>query len=255
MDKIALIPDLHCGDEDRRAIALACSVVAHFAPDRVIFLGDILDAGWASRWPQNQSEIKGIVKREKEAWYLAARAFIDAAPKAKRDAVPGNHDWRVVTGFAWSHPEFDGDEAVSLPHILKLKEFGIEWHEKPAAVFLAGKNFVATHGNRIAKHSGGSASLELCEEWWCSGISGHTHRMGQIYRTTHRGVFCWTEAGHLSNPLPKYVPVNKVAPLNWQQGIVLMEAGSSEFRAPILVPFWRKARRLRARFDGKEFME
>jgi hypothetical protein len=179
--------------------------------------------------------------------------FVDAAPKATREMVPGNHDWRVVQGFAWSHPEFDGDDVVSLPKILRLEEFKIAWHAKPAAIFLAGRNFVVTHGVRLASNSGGSANLELNQEWWMSGLSGHSHRMGTIFRTTARGIHCWTEGGHLQHRTPKYAPINKVAPYNWQQGMTVMFADRNEFRLPSLIPFWPKARRLRARYEDQEF--
>lgn len=253
LQRIALIPDIHAGEHDPRAIELSYKIVEAAKPDRLIFLGDLLDSSWASSYPIDKRSITGIVKREKNDWYGIARGYRSAAPDALLDAFPGNHDWRIVRGFAWSHPEFDGDEAVSLPHILKLSEFGINWHENPAAVFLAGRTFVATHGVRVHKHSGSSAIAEMAEEWWCSGVSGHTHRMGQVYRTVHRGVYCWTEAGHLMKRRPKYAPINKVAPNNWQQGIAIMHASRTGFRVPDLIPFWIRSRRYHARWQDMEF--
>lgn len=253
LERVAIIPDIHAGDEDRRAIELACKVVEAFKPDRVLFLGDLLDSGWASAFPQDKRVIRGVVKREKDAWYKIASMFKDAAPIAQFEAVPGNHDWRIIRGFAWAHPEFDGDDAVSLPKMLRCDELGITWQERPAAIFLAGKNFVVTHGVVVRKHSGASAMGELAEKWWMSGCSGHTHRMGQIFRTVQRGIYNWTECGHLMNREPKYRGVNDVAPENWQQGIVLMYANRREFRLPSMIPFWPKGRRLRTRWEDQEY--
>ena len=253
MDKIALIPDLHCGDEDRRAIELACKVVEVFNPTTLIYLGDILDSGWASSFPQDKRTIRGVVKREKDAWQSVARMFKSAAPNAVVKAIPGNHDWRIIRGFAWAHPEFDGDESTDLSSILKCAELGIQWIERPAAIFLASKNFVATHGVVVRKHSGSSAMGEMAEKWWMSGASAHTHRMGQVFRTVQRGIYCWTECGHLMSRNPKYRNVNEVAPENWQQGIVLMYADQHEFRLPSMIPFWPRRRRLRTRWEEKEF--
>ena len=253
LQRIALIPDLHCNDQDDRAIELACRVIEAAKPDRLIFLGDILDYGWASFYPHNQGELKGIFKKEIGAWLKVAERVHSAAPDASADLVPGNHDYRLQRGFLWSHPAFQEWEELEWEEILKLDRFNIKLHADPAAVFLAGRNFVATHGCRVHKHSGSSAIAEMNEEWGCSGASGHTHRMGQTFRTLHRGVYCWTECGHLQKRRPKYAPINKVAPMNWQQGIAIMSATQTEFNVPHLIPFWSKGSRYRARFMEQEF--
>lgn len=251
--RIAVIPDLHCSDQDDRAVELACRVIEATKPDRLIFLGDILDYGWASFYPQNQGELRGIFKREISAWEKVAGRIRSAAPDAPGDLVPGNHDYRLQRGFLWSHPAFQEWEQLEWKEILSLKRFNIRLHDDPAAIFLAGKSFVATHGVRVHKHSGSSGIAEMAEEWWCSGISGHTHRMGQVFRTVHRGVYCWTECGHLQKKRPKYAPINKVAPFNWQQGIAIMSAGPTEFSVPQLVPFWTRRGKYHARFMEQEF--
>lgn len=253
MERIVLIPDLHCADQDDRAVELACKVIEAARPSRLIFLGDILDYGWASFYPQNQGELRGIFRREIAAWEKVASRIRLAAPAATADLVPGNHDYRLQKGFLWSHPAFQEWEELEWKQILKLDSFNIKLHEDPAAVFLAGRNFVATHGVRVAQHSGASAIAELDREWWCSGASGHTHRMGQVFRTVHRGVYCWTECGHLQKRRPKYAPINKVSPMNWQQGIAIMGATKTEFRVPELIPFWQRGSKYRARWHDSEF--
>lgn len=259
LERIAIVPDLHCGDVDQRAVLLAGIIIADIKPDRIIFLGDLLDSGWASSYPQDQASLKGVLKREVAEWVDVARLLHSAAPDAKMEAIPGNHDYRIIKGFRWAHPEFHAYDDLDLPHVLeidpegKLADCNIQWHDNPAAIFLASKHFVVTHGVRIAKHSGGSGMLELAEEWWTSGCSGHTHRLGQVFRTTHSGVYCWTECGHLSKRRPKYAAINKVAPMNWQQGMAIMYAGAKEFRVPDLIPFWFKRGKLRARYGDKEY--
>lgn len=244
---------MHCNDQDDRAIELLCKVVEYAKPDRLIFLGDILDYGWASFYPQNQGELTGIFDKEIAAWLKVGERIRSAAPDAVAGLVPGNHDYRLQRGFLWSHPAFQKWKKLTWESILELDRFNIRLHENPAAVFLASKNFVVTHGVRVNKHSGASAISEMCEEWWNSGASGHTHRMGQIFRTVHRGIYCWTECGHLQKPRPKYAPINKVAPQNWQQGFAIMSAGEREFSPPTLIPFWGRGGKRRTRYMEKEF--
>lgn len=251
--RIALIPDLHCADQDDRAIELTCKILEATKPERIIFLGDIMDYGWASFYPKNQGELRGIFNREIKAWLKTIGRIRSAVPDAEADAVPGNHDYRLQKGFLWSHPAFAEWNELTWPRILKLDEFNIRWHEDPAAVFLAGRRFVVTHGIRVRGKAGYSAHAELSEEWWCSGASGHTHRMGQVFKTTHSGIYCWTECGHLQKKRPKYPPINKVAPQDWQQGFAIMSADVKGFNVPHLIPFWGTARKYRARFLEQEF--
>lgn len=253
MERIALIPDIHANDHDPRAIELACMVVEAAKPDRVIFLGDILDYGWASAYPKNQGLLRGIFSKEVAAWEGIAASLRSAAPTARFQAILGNHEFRHEKGFLWVHPQFADWRGLSWREILSLDRFKIEWYEKPAAIFLARRNFVVTHGVRLRTHSGGSGMAEMTEEWGCSGASGHTHRMGQVFRTLHRGVYCWTEAGHLQNRRPHYAPGTKVAPQNWQQGLAIMGASETEFRVPELVPFWIHGHKYRTRWQDQEF--
>lgn len=254
MERIALIPDLHCSDQDDRAIDLTCKILEYVKPARLIFLGDILDYGWCSSYPQDQGELRGIFPKEIAAWEKVAGRFRSALPGAFFQAVPGNHDYRLQKGFIWKNPAFREWRALSYESILSLDRFRIQWVERPsAAIYLAGKRFVVTHGVRVRAKSGASAHGELSEEWWTSGGSGHTHRMGQVFKTTHRGIYCWTECGHLQKPRPTYAPINKVAPQDWQQGFVMMSADRNSFTTPSLIPFWRRGHRLHARYFDKEF--
>jgi len=52
------------------------------------------------------------------------------------------------------------------------------------------------------------------EKFNCSGISGHTHRVGSYKRTTGRGTDTWIEQGCLCELKPGYI----IGPPDWQQG-------------------------------------
>ncbi len=250
MEKIVIIPDLHCCDHDPKAVELCCKIVEDAKPDRVIFLGDMIDYGWASNYPYNQGELKGIFTKEVAAWMDVAGQFRSAAPSARFQAMLGNHEARMYRGFLWTHPAFVDWHGLSWDNILGLGKFDIELVDYVA---LAHKNFMITHGVRVRGKSGASAHGELSEEWGISGLSGHTHRLAQIYRTLFRGIYCWSEGGHLQNPNPRYKPLNKIAPYDWQQGFTIMYASGREFRVPDLIPFWPKGGHLRARYADKEY--
>src|SRR3989304_6362608 len=105
-EKIALIPDPHCGDRDLRACELACRVLEDFRPDIVIGLGDVLDMPWASTFARNQITEPGQLQRECDDWVSFAKDMNSAAPGARCFNIPGNHDGRFATNFLWRTPAF-----------------------------------------------------------------------------------------------------------------------------------------------------
>ena len=76
---------------------------------------------------------------------------------------------------------------------------------------------ITKHGNVVRKWSAYTARGEW-ERYGRSGISGHTHRMGQFYTRDFNGNHVWTEGGCTCKLDPEYAPDP-----NWQQGCVVIE--------------------------------
>ena len=75
--------------------------------------------------------------------------------------------------------------------------------------------FLIKHGNIVRTRSGYTATGER-EKAGISGVSGHTHRLSQVYNTNYRGMTTWVECGCLCQLNPEYAEGQIV---DWQSGL------------------------------------
>lgn len=252
MEKIALIPDIHCPDHDQRAIDLTCKILEAAKVDRLIFMGDVLDMGCFTHFDSDKGKLPGSFQKERNAWRKVGGQIIQAAGGVPAQLEQGNHEFRYMRGFLWQMPQFRDYQGLSWGDILYCAELGVEW-VPGSEIWLANKNFLVTHGKIVRKHSAYSAKAEF-DDRGVSGASGHTHRMGQYFvtRTGTNKVYSWTECGHLSKNPPHYQRPNEGRG-NWQQGFAIMGVSKQEFCTPELVPFWTRGSKYRARWHDSEF--
>ena len=131
----------------------------------------------------------------------------------------------------WSKAaELSGLRDLTVPHLLKLDEFGIEYIE--SGILRRGDTIIK-HGNVVRKFSGYSANGEF-QSNGLSGVSGHTHRLGIFCHTNAGGNYTWVESGHLCDDNQEYME-GKVA--NWQKGFAIgfyKNSGSHRFNVNII---------------------
>lgn len=209
-ERIFLVPDIHAGDSDPRAIELAARLCNAFRPSYVVFMGDILDSGWASTFPQNLAELPGQLEREIEEWERIKKLF----PYPSK-VIPGNHDYRIIR-WGWNQPALFNFKPLTLQSLIGLPII------EEGYVKLAQGNFTLTHGSIVRRWSGQSAKAEM-EKWGTGGASGHTHRGAVYLHRDGNGVKAWAELGCLQRNPPKYAPINNRGPQNWQQGVGTLE--------------------------------
>ena len=234
-ERIFLVPDIHCGDSDPRAIALAAQLHEAFKPTWTIFLGDALDASAFSHFPVNLAKVPGQLAREVEEWQRVREMF----PCRQRDFIPGNHDLRVLK-WLWNHPQLADFKPLSLQSLIELPI------AEKGYIELAQGNFIVKHGNYLSAYAGYSARKEL-ERVGVSGASGHSHRLASYFWRDFSGVRTWTECGHLSANPPRYR--TEPGPENWMQGVVTVHTEADRFHVEIH-PFTLSYRCL---FGGRTF--
>jgi len=111
--------------------------------------------------------------------------------------LEGNHEDRLQRYLMDRAPELWGS-MLTTPELLQLKEFGIEWWGKKP--YWINSHLVVVHGHVVRKWSGYSARA-LLQEYKCSVIMGHTHRLGTYYESGANGrEWVGVENGHLSDP-------------------------------------------------------
>lgn len=126
---------------------------------------------------------------------------------------------------------------------MELKKLKIKWIESGSMMF---RGLLIKHGNIVRQHACYSAKAEL-ERNGVSGISGHTHRLGQIFKRNVAGAHTWIEAGCLCELDAEYLDGQTA---DWQQGLAVgfFKSGSGRFSvSPIPIVHGKLL------FDLKEF--
>lgn len=199
---------------DERALEVALQFMRDWQPDAIYLNGDLLDCAQLSRFEKEPGDEEGL-----EADIQGLRAILSRIrrehPRAAMHYLLGNHEDRLarylrsnaaalrwVTGLDW-HVLLDS-KGLNLP-IYPYKE----------RVSVLPGVFEITHGDKVAQKSGYTAHKML--ELGVSGVSGHVHRLGAIYKTDRRGTTAWFEGGCLCRLDPEYA-----ANPNWQQGMTLV---------------------------------
>ena len=241
--KVVFVSDIHAPFHDKNAVKACLSFVKWWKPDEVIFMGDVVDFYAVSSFDKDPAR-RNKLQEEIDAGVEILRAFCKAAPKAKMKLLKGNHEHRLQRYLWRKAPELASLRSNSVPVQLKLDELGIKYVESGKIVI---KQTIIKHGNVVRKFSAYSAKGEF-ESCGVSGVSAHTHRMGQFFHTHEGGKFTWMEIGCLSDTELEYME-GKVA--NWQQGFALgfyKNSGSNRFNIN-LVPIIKG----KAMWGGYEF--
>lgn len=215
-ERSLFLSDIHVPFADRAALRMVSAFMYDWCPDRVFYIGDIMDCYGISRFDKNPTRRFSLQnERDWVGGILDEHAKI--CPDAKRYFIDGNHEERLLR-FLWERaPELanlrtkNDDLVLSIPELLFLKDRGIEYTGYAGYVDYLG--FLVAHGELLSKHSSYTAK-QMSEKHRSSGISGHSHRLGMFNWTGVKGPQAWYENGCLCRLDPDYTH----AP-NWQQGL------------------------------------
>lgn len=198
--------------------------VEAFQPDRTWLLGDVLDFYQLSNFEQDPQRALCLQSDIDCAHGLLERLRA-AAPNSRTVLIRGNHEDRLRR-FLWSsrNPALSSLRGLSVPELLGLGELGIGYEESGRVRV---GDFVIKHGDIVRPRSGYTATGEL-DRAGMSGVSGHTHRLGQVYRRNLSGSTTWVEAGCLCDLQPEYLRGNVA---DWQHGLAYayMERDGNRF--------------------------
>lgn len=236
---------------DERAMAAALQLVKHLKPEVVINLGDFLDLATFGTFEQEP------------AFALTTQAAIDrghrflaeqraAAPTADIRLIEGNHDRRLQKSIIKNAQAAFGLRranipeswpVLSVPHLLRLDELGVEYVEGyPAGITWINENVACIHGHKV--RSAGSTAAAVVDDERVSTIFGHVHRIEMQHKTRRTkdgprhsfaatpGCLCRLDGAvpsTKSSTDSKGRPVGSVE--NWQQGVgvVTFEPGDGRF--------------------------
>lgn len=176
---------------DELAMAAALRVVRDVDPDLIVVLGDLNDFAPFGRFEQEPgfalTTQPGI---DRSTLFLAELRV--AAPRARIVVIEGNHDRRLakqivanaVAAFGL-RPGFTPPDTwpdLSIPHLLRFEELGVEYvGGYPAGLFWINERLACIHGHRV--NSAGSTAARVVDDSRISLIFGHVHRMELQHRT------------------------------------------------------------------------
>ena len=186
-----------------------------FNPDILPAGSDGLDFYKLSRFDRDPQRMKQTtMQSEIMMWQKAQREWNDAAPNARRQFIPGNHEerWDKTHLEARSIPEL---LTFLLPKVLRLKELGIE-ENMCEEIDLGRTGHPPRAGRPAALWSSARGEVEK-QRYQVSTMTGHTHRGGIYMTTTRQGIIYGVECFCLCKLDPWYGH----GPYDWQHGIVL----------------------------------
>lgn len=218
------VSDIHFPFQCDHALEAVENLIWDQQPEEITQLGDILDCKALGRFV-NAPEAPGSLQAEFDrgaAWWGRMRQL---APRAKLRQVQGNHEHRLQR-ILWETPGLYGIRDLSMQRQLRLEDHGVEWVEEG---FEQAPGFWVHHGEIVRSKSGYTATGEM-ERQGCAGVSGHTHRCGQVFRTDRRGTRTWIEAGYLGDR-PKFTYYKGH---DWQQGLAYAYVGDGWYGAGVL---------------------
>lgn len=215
---------------DERMINLWFKVLKYLKPDAVDYLGDVSDQACYSRFSMgtpNEFLAKYATEEATPEYYLGfveseekiVREFYsrtrELLPNADMFVALGNHDIRVWDYLEKKVPDIV--EQVTPEFLWGLDSIGadyIYYGDLPKHRF---GDIHVHHGNAVSKHAGESVKADV-DNWGVSLIRGHSHRMGDFFKTyelrneTIRGY----EIGHMSDVKDAGMMYTNVH--NWQHG-------------------------------------
>lgn len=205
----AVLSDAHFPHHDPTVIDLAVEFCRDHQPKTIHLLGDLVDFYAISSFDKDPGRVLGLQDELDQCveWMDRLRAV---CPKSRILYYEGNHEHRL-TRYLWRNAkELSSLRAVQIERLLELKKLKAEWKHRYAR-HKHGK-LLFTHGSKVRTHSAYTARAHT-EQYGCSVIHGHTHRLGTYFRTTFSGTIAGWENGCLCDTDPEYVE----SP-NWQQG-------------------------------------
>lgn len=236
---------MHVPHHDEKALHCVVQVIDWWKPDRVLFLGDGLDAEAFS-----VHGLKSMAERRAHKFIDDEVALmnwvVDYCQGSKLNTefvyIEGNHEYRIER-FALSINASIGDAVYKLlsPKRLitnRMDQDGIEqgrrknfkWipHMPKTGIhshYKLTKDCIAVHGWSIAKHA---AMQHLALARSVSIVHGHTHRMQHVMSRdplSGKPIHAWSP-GCLSKLTPLFMAHN---PNDWTQGLSLMYEGEDSW--------------------------
>uniref|UniRef100_A0A832MKR8 Calcineurin-like phosphoesterase domain-containing protein n=1 Tax=Eiseniibacteriota bacterium TaxID=2212470 RepID=A0A832MKR8_UNCEI len=211
-ETVVFVSDDHVPYQDDATFLCRLNAIRLLKPDVVFLGGDHCDFYQVSKFNQTPDRLAKL-QDDIDGTHALIRGYREAAgPRCRMFFLEGNHEERLNKFVLRNAMALWSLRSLSLPSLLGLQPLKIAYVQPG---YMEYRGVVFKHGNLASKKSGYTAYREM-DDWWRSGVSGHTHRLSEVWKTAGQGDIVWTEAGCGCVPLD-YV---KGKPADWQAGFV-----------------------------------
>lgn len=225
MDKpvvVIKLNDAHVPFEDETSVRAAIEFCEKLQPD-IIITDEWMDFYELSRFTKDPTRATGYTLHDarEKVWYWYD-IIGKVCPKSRRIELHANHPRRLMKYLHNNAKELVGLPEFEMVNFMRFDKMNIEYMHH--FIF---RDFIFKHGDRVHKHSGYTAKNEL-EKEGMSGASGHTHRLGQHYKTLRGGEYTWIECGCLCCMDMDYL---EEAIPDWHPGFGMISFWGDRYRA------------------------
>ena len=197
--RVVVFSDHHCPHTDEALHLQAVGWLKDQQPDEIVVAGDLLDYDAVSRHRANP-EWAATLQACIDTGYEVLRDYLDAAPNAHCTMIAGNHEDRLRNAvldnlraaFGVTRAKYEPDEQdhadLSLPHLLRLDELGVEFvvgqSEYQHYAHKLSNTLAVRHGY-LSKTGAGASAVATIRHLRHSVVIGHCHRLAVVHLTEH----------------------------------------------------------------------
>lgn len=244
-----IFPDVQIPFSDKEALSVALQILQEVKPDRIVFLGDLLDLSAWSKFDQQPEWATATQGAINEAHQLLS-TIRKTLPSAQIQVMAGNHEERMPktllrnaqAAYGLKRADsLDSWPVMSVPYLCAFDQLDVEYLPGyPANRVWLNKNLQIRHGNSTRKGGGSSRSSIAAEK--VSTINGHDHRVSSAITTVNTfeggqqihaygaGCLC-----RLDGHVPSYwqgkdlegTPIRQLE--DWQQAFILAHYDDENF--------------------------
>ncbi len=218
-ERLLILGDIHCPFQDNDALRQAVLFGLEKDVDAVLLNGDVVDFFNISSFVKDED----IVSIEEELtsvkkFFKYLRTVFGSEVKIYYKI--GNHEDRFQKYLATHAPELLGADFISLPKLLDLEKYHIEFVDSKQ-IIQYGKSLHIIHGHEFRTGFGHpvNPARTLFTKMKVCTIGGHFHQISKHSETRGDGsqIACWSH-GCLCSLNPKYAILN-----NWSHGFAYAE--------------------------------
>jgi metallophosphoesterase superfamily enzyme len=218
--KVAAISDVHYPFEDSYAIQICKAYLKDYKPDMIVMNGDMVDFYSVSKY-EKDPERKLDLQQEIDYSVEKLEEWVYEFPDTEFVYLEGNHEQRLKRFLKSNASALLSMRTLDIEKNLNLKSIGIQWVGSETEYQIG--NLLFTHGHKARRHAGTTARGHF-EDFGCSVIVGHIHRLAVGYKRNKNGNHVMIENGTLCDLDVEYCKFP-----DWQHGFCTIDFDGDDF--------------------------